>query len=291
MIADSEGRQKRAGWKEAGKRLALPVLFRQFQAFLTVGDENELYYRKYGVPAKRLFRSPFTIDEEAFRSAIAERDSAHREIREAYNLPKDAFIALFVGKLSERKRATDLLRAVEALGPDSNVYALFAGSGPLLDDMRAQAQECSNCRLLGFINVDKLPRHFVAADVLVQPSMADPHPLVCSEAAISGLPMILSDRIGAVGPSDVARSGVNALVYPCGDVQALAERLRTLSSDRALHRSMSSESRRVFAEVDLASSVSGLVRALSAVTGRLEQDLIAPDPQNSHGRLAADEAA
>jgi glycosyltransferase involved in cell wall biosynthesis len=292
MIADSEGRQKRAFWKKAAKRLVLPMVLRRFQAFLTVGDENELYYRRHGVEADRLFRSPFTIDEDAFRAALVDREAARRQVREAYDLPEAAFIALFVGKLSDRKRPADLLAAVRLLGPDSNVHALFAGSGPLLEELRAEAADCPKCRLLGFINVDELPRHFVASDVLVQPSSADPHPLVCSEAAISGLPMILSDRIGAAGPTDVARPGRNALTYPCGDVQALSEHLSKLSSDRELHRAMSAESSRIFSEVDVASSVAGLVRALSAVTGRPELDLVVQNPPPpSYKRAAANEAA
>jgi glycosyltransferase involved in cell wall biosynthesis len=292
MIGDSEGKQKRAFWKEAGKRLVLPLLFRQFRAFLTVGDENELYYRRYGVPRDRLFRSPFTIDEESFRAAIGDREAARLRVRKAYGLPDDAFLALFVGKLSDRKRPADLLAAVKSLGGQSPVHAIFAGAGPLLEELQGQASESPNCRLLGFINLDELPSLFVASDVLVHPSSADPHPLVCSEAAISGLPMILSDRIGAVGPTDVARPGENALVYPCGNVEALATRLRTVSSDLQLHRRMAAESSRIFSEVDLHSSIDGLLRALAAVTGRIaEPEVITPPETASTVQDPADEAA
>jgi glycosyltransferase involved in cell wall biosynthesis len=292
MIGDSEARQRRAAWKDAVKRMALPIFFRQFRAFLSVGDENEAYYQSYGVPRDRIFRSPFTIDEESFRAAQSTRDAARARIRAAHALPEDAFIALFVGKLSERKRAADLLNAVKRLGNESRVHALFAGSGPLLEDLKADAAGCANGHFLGFINVDELPNLFAAADALVQCSSADPHPLVCSEAAISGLPMILSDRVGAAGPTDVARPGENALIYPCGDVDALAERLRRLSSDRELHRAMSAASSRIFSEVDVRSSVQGLLRAVAAVTGRIdEEDIVAAAAEVRAAQTTADEAA
>ena len=292
MIGDSEARQQRAKWKERIKQLTLPILFRQFGAFLSVGDENEAYYQSYGVPRARIFRSPFTIDEEVFRAALATREASRARIRAMHNLPDDAFIALFVGKLSERKRAGDLLRAVKHLGLASRVHALFAGSGPLLDDLKDEASHCANGHFLGFINVDELPGLFAAADVLVQPSSADPHPLVCSEAAISGLPMILSDRVGAAGPTDVARPGENALIYPCGDVEALAEALRRLSSDQNLYRSMSAASSRIFAEVDVRSSVEGLLRAVAAVTSRVDEAAVDPASDRIHReRDVADEAA
>ena len=77
--------------------------------------------------------------------------------------------------------------------------------------------------LLGFVNVDRLAEVYCAADILAHPSELDPHPLVLSEAACVGLPLLISDRVGAAGPTDIAREGENAVVYPCGDVRALTD--------------------------------------------------------------------
>ena len=264
MIADSEDRQQRAPWKRLLKRLALPRLLSAFDAFLTVGDANEAYYRRYGVSQERMFRSPFTIDEESFRKAIARREHHRAEFRQQHDIPADAFLAIFVGKLSERKRPQDLVEAIDRLKGQTQVHAALAGNGVLLRDLERRAEGLP-VTFLGFVNVDELPRAYVAADVLVHTSAIDPHPLVCSEAAICGLPMILSDRVGAAGPTDVARPGENALIYPCGDTAALAEQLRLISSDPALHQTMSTASERIFSEVDVQASVAGVISALTAL--------------------------
>ncbi|HET9428131.1 MAG TPA: glycosyltransferase [Allosphingosinicella sp.] len=266
MIADSEDRQRRVWWKRLFKKIGLRRLLSAFDGFLTVGDANEAYYRRYGVTDDRMFRSPFTIDEDVFRKAIEKREQYRTSFRHKHGIPEDAFVALFVGKLSERKRPGDLIKAVAHLSGDTRVHAALAGNGVLRDDLERQAQGLP-VTFLGFVNVDELPLAYLAADVLVHTSSIDPHPLVCSEAAICGLPMILSDRVGAAGPTDVARPGENALIYPCGNASELAEQMRRISSDPDLHRMMAGASARIFSDVDVRASVDGVVRALAAVIG------------------------
>jgi glycosyltransferase involved in cell wall biosynthesis len=120
--------------------------------------------------------------------------------------------------------------------------------------------------LAGFVNVDRLPDHFAAADVLVHPASRDPHPLICSEAAAIGLPMILSDRVGTIGPTDISRRDENALVYPCGDVPALADCIVRLADDPKLLEKMSEASLRIFDECSLTASVEGFMRAVAEVS-------------------------
>ncbi len=119
--------------------------------------------------------------------------------------------------------------------------------------------------LAGFVNVDALPAYYCAADILVHPSEHDPHPLICAEAAAIGLPMILSDRVGAIGPTDIARAGENALVYRCGDIDALAAAITRLSEDETLRQAMAERSRHVYLSCDLEASICGILRALHAV--------------------------
>ncbi|URW74447.1 glycosyltransferase family 4 protein [Sphingomonas donggukensis] len=266
MISDSELLQRRAFWRRAVKRLLVPLAYRRIDAFLSVGDRNEAYYRHHGVPASRIFRSPFTIDEGAFKRAAAVRAEVRAALRKDLGLEPDAIIALFVGKLTERKRPQDLLRAVSALADDGvTVHAVFAGNGALMEPMRQEIEALgAPGHLLGFVNVDRLPGLYAASDLLVHPSEADPHPLVCSEAACVGLPVVLSDRIGAEGATDIARSGENALVYPVGDVQALAAHIRSLAEDADLRAAMGRRALEIFGELDLHRSVDGIRRAIEA---------------------------
>ncbi len=264
MISDSELLRTRGGLVARVKAALIPLIYRRVDAFLSVGDRNEDYYRHYGVPQDRIFRSPFTIDETGFKAAAARRDEARAALRAELGLASDAVIALFVGKLSERKRPGDLLEAVARLKAQGvDVHAVFAGNGALAESLAADAKRIdAPAHFLGFINVDRLPSLYVAADMLVHPSMADPHPLVCSESACVGLPVILSDRIGAEGPTDIARAGENAVVFPVGDVEALAAHIATLATDLAKRAAMGARARAIFDELDVERSIDGIRRAI-----------------------------
>ncbi|MEO1922365.1 MAG: glycosyltransferase family 4 protein [Sphingomonadaceae bacterium] len=267
MISDSELLQKRNRLLAAPKGLLIKAAYSMVDAFLSVGDRNEEYYRNYGVPQSKIFRSPFTIDETSFRLAAEEQSKARLELRGELGLDEEALVALFVGKLSARKRPQDLLDAVARIKQQGGpiVHAVLAGSGAGLDELKKRTEEEDlPAHFLGFCNLDRLPGLYVAADMLVHTSSRDPHPLVCSEAACVGLPVILSDRIGAEGPTDIARKGENALVYPVGDVGALADAISALARDAAMRDEMSRRALEIFSELDIDRSVRGVIEALDS---------------------------
>ncbi|MEO7687695.1 MAG: glycosyltransferase family 4 protein [Sphingomonas sp.] len=269
-IGDSELVQQRGAMRRLAKQISLPLLLRQYSGALAVGDRNAEFYRHFGVRADRIFRCPFTIDETAFRAAAANRAALRQEARQSFAIDDDAIVALFVGKLSARKRPGDILDALGHLarreGSGRRIVALFAGNGELAAQLQARAEtEQLDARFAGFVNVDQLPSLYAAADIVVHPSQADPHPLICSEAACMGLPMVISDRVGAVGSTDIARPDENTIVYPCGDAAALADALAMLATDDALRDRMGKRSQEIFEDQDVEASLGGLLKAIAAV--------------------------
>jgi glycosyltransferase involved in cell wall biosynthesis len=104
------------------------------------------------------------------------------------------------------------------------------------------ANHALDVRFLGFVNIDGLPALYSAADVFVHSAEIEQYGMVVLEAAVLGLPMILSDRVGAIGPTSIARADVNALVYPFGNIDALASSMARLRDDGALRRKMADAS-------------------------------------------------
>ena len=272
MTGDGDNVQQRSRLRGLVRNLVLKRLMRQVAGFLTVGDQNENMLSNLGIERLRMFRAPFPIDEAVYLDHRQRRALERSRIRRQHGIADDAFVMVFVGKISARKRPQDLVAAWARLksdeGRSAKLVLLFCGDGPDRKGLE-QAIAAANAPavLAGFVNVDQLPAYYCAADILVHPSEHDPHPLVCSEAACIGLPMILSDRVGAVGPSDVARQGQNALVYSCGDADALAAAMAKLLDDGALCRSMSEASLRIYGECGLEASAAGVVRGLQSVTG------------------------
>jgi glycosyltransferase involved in cell wall biosynthesis len=274
MTGDGDFVRRRSVVKDAVRSVAVRTIFAQVSAFLTVGDQNEAMLEAAGVPRAKMFRSPFTIDEPAYLAARTQRQELRAKIRAEFGIDARAFVALFVGKLSGRKRPGDLLEAWVGLNGAGRAGALqivYCGNGDQREALERRAGEGGvPAAFAGFVNVDRLPGFYCAADVLVHPSEHDPHPLICSEAAAVGLPMILSSQVGAVGPTDVARQGSNAIVVPCGDVGALGEAIAGLMADRARQAAMGLASVQVYRECDTAASVRGVVGAFAFVDqGRL----------------------
>ncbi len=269
MIADSELKTRRSGLRSLVKGMVVPQILRLFSAFLTVGDCNEDYYVRYGVPRERLFRSPFTIDEESYQSAFSRKTELRSEQRGRLGIGDGEVVVLTVGKISERKRVGDVVdaaRAVKAAELSTPVRWVVAGNGEQMDRL-AQIVDDEDLPVIlpGFVNVDVLPSFYAASDIVVHPSSRDPHPLVMSEAACLGLPLVVSSRVGAAGPTDIARPGVNAVVYPVGDTDELARAVVRLVDSPERMEEMGSFSRSVFGELDMQTSVRGLKDALDFV--------------------------
>ena len=233
LIADSSGGVA-AGARGRLRRLALPWLLARYDALLTMGDRSEDYFAALGVKRARMFRLP-TMMDEAFWRARRERAALRAQTRARLGIAPDAFVALAVAKLSPRKRVGDLIAAAA-----SGLTLLIAGEGEEGGRLRAEAGP--DTRFLGFVNIDALPALYAAADVFVHPAENEPYGMVLVEAAIVGLPLIATQETGAVGPTAIARPGLNALVYPAGDVAALAAHLARLRDDPVLRDAMARQS-------------------------------------------------
>jgi glycosyltransferase involved in cell wall biosynthesis len=121
------------------------------------------------------------------------------------------------------------------------------GEGPQRPELEAAIRDRKADRvvLTGFVNQAEIPRYFAAADALAVPSSFDAHPLVVSEGASFGLPIVASDAIGCIGPNDTARPEVNALVHRACDAEGLRRALERLRDDAALRRRLGEASERI----------------------------------------------
>jgi glycosyltransferase involved in cell wall biosynthesis len=268
MVTDSNAVTRRTAFKRALRSALLRPLLSQIAGFLTVGDQNERALAEMSVPLEKMYRSPFTIDEGRYVLARHERASRRARVRGLHAIANDVYVGIAVGKLVSRKRTSDAVNAfanAAARSKRRQIHLLVCGNGPELSEIEALATAGAPVTLAGFINVDQLPDYFAAADVLVHPASQDPHPLICSEAACIGLPMILSDRVGTIGPTDISRRDENALIFSCGDVAALANHVLRLEADQQLVAGMSEASLRIFNECNLEASVEGFRRAVNAV--------------------------
>ena len=238
-VLDEQRNTKRTALGNFLRRLFL----RQVDTFLVIGNKNREAYLAMGMDPKKFIWCPIPVDRTRYRAALSDPALSDRlgELRQRYDIPKDAKVVVFCGKLIPRKRPGDIVAALRILGR-SDVYALLIGSGELEPELRASLTPSDNIRITGFVNQSQIPYHMALGDVGVVSSDVDPHPLVTTEFASCGLPVIVSDQTGVWGEDDILRPGENGEVYRCADPNDLAAKLRPLLDDQALCRRMGKRS-------------------------------------------------
>lgn len=268
MVADSELLSPRGTFTRFVKAATLPLLLQVPAGYLTIGDENERYYSHYGVPQRRMTRSPIPIDSILLDKVLQDRQRIRGDMRTKWLVNDDDVVHLVVGKTVPHKSHQHVLQAIAELpkAERDRAVAVFAGGGPGTDELKRLAAKLGvRAIMAGFLRVPDLAEAYVSADVLVHPSAADPHPLAIAEGVYAGLPVVLSDRVGSWGASDDVRAA-NGLRYPFGNIARLTEHLADVVRDGALRQKLGDESRRIGQTRALNSSVSSYVDAVLRTT-------------------------
>lgn len=165
--------------------------------------------------------------------------------RPAPGAPHDRFTVGFVGRMEPHKGVADLLAAAEL----SDADVLIVGGGSQHRGIAAAAaRRPGRVRLRSWVGHDELPGLLRQMDVLVLPAvevvqrnvvpwigipLREQFGRVLVEAMACGVPVVGSD-VGEI-PHVIGPAG---LVFPAGDVTALAERLTRLRDDPALARDL-----------------------------------------------------
>jgi glycosyltransferase involved in cell wall biosynthesis len=118
----------------------------------------------------------------------------------------------------------------------------------------------------GGLREDELAQRYVDSDVFALLSWHEPWGVVVNEAAASGLPLVLSDRVGS--GRDLLLQGENGFVVAAGDVVAAAVALRGLADDEELRRRMGARSRELVRSWGYEPSVESFVAAVREAAAR-----------------------
>ena len=234
------------------------AMYRRGDAFACISREIEREALAAGIPRERVHFLPNAVDMIRFRPAS---DAERLALRQPLNVPADAVVCLFVGRLSREKGLMDLMEAWRIVrdfaqdpaarrgvlviaGPDMDGHPWNVG--PAARELAARHGLASSVRFLGSIDpVDPVLR---AADVLVQPSHFEALGLSAIEALACGVPVIAS-AVG--GLLDFMRDDGNGMLVPPNDAAALAAALRAVIDDEDLRRRLASRTRAsVLAEYD-----------------------------------------
>jgi glycosyltransferase involved in cell wall biosynthesis len=173
------------------------------------------------------------IELDRFRQPARPREVVQAEL----GIPQDAPVVGTVTRLSSQKAPLDFVAAaaqVTAQRPD--VHFVVVGDGPLRVDVEAQiaalglAERVHLTGLRG--DVSDLMHSF---DVFALSSLWEGLPRVLPQAMAAGLPIVAT---AVDGNAEAVTDGVNGLLTPPGDPQAMASALLQLLGDPALAAQM-----------------------------------------------------
>ncbi len=178
--------------------------------------------------ARRFFGGHYTVIPNG-----VDLDPA-RAMRGASRAQGERLRILFVGQAVERKGLPLLLRAFEALR--EHVPAEFTVIGPTREELAPLMLDAGDVRVLGKVDDETKWRELEEADVLCAPSLrGESFGMVLTEAFAAGTPVVASN---IAGYRDVVSDGVDGVLVPAGDAQALAEVLRDLHDEPERRRRM-----------------------------------------------------
>lgn len=173
-----------------------------------------------GVPGYKLVVVPPGRD-------VAEPDPEVRDLREGRRAA-----LLCVGNWVRRKGIVELLDAFSRLPSGAATLHLVGNEsidGEYAQEVRSRLSD--NVRVHGAVPSSVVAAMYRDADAFVLPSYREPYGTVYGEAMAFGLPVVGWD---AGNLPHLAKHGVEGLVLPPGDVDALSNALRSLVEDDGL---------------------------------------------------------
>jgi glycosyltransferase involved in cell wall biosynthesis len=244
--------------------MVLSLLFRSVSQFLAIGSANREYYRCHGVPDERIHLAPYAVDNAFFQARCREAAPRRQALRAELGIEPGRPVILFCAKLIPVKDPATLIRAVGRM-VEANPVLLLAGDGELRPSLEKLAAEVAPglVKFLGFRNQTELPAFYDLCDLFVLPSVFEPWGLVVNEVMNAAKPVIVSDKIGS--GHDLVQPGINGDVFPAGDVEALAAKMRPWLLDAALRASGGAESLRLINHWSFEENLAGMRQAVEAL--------------------------
>jgi len=173
--------------------------------------------------------------------------------REELDVPREARLFLYAGRLAAEKNLLFLLRGFARIRRElPNSMLVVAGDGPLRERMEHEANALGirpGVRFTGFLDHPRLVDLYRAADLFLFASKTETQGLVLVEAMAGGTPAV---AVGELGVVDVVRNGVNGYLVSEDEVCFARAAIAALS-DQEVYVSLCSGAKETAAQMSVQS--------------------------------------
>lgn len=226
------------------KKVYLNFIFKYAYGFPGGTRQKELF-RYYGMDKGKINIMPMTVDIEWFsdKSKILKKDKENIKKRLKIN---NKIIMLFIGRLVKVKNLELLLDAFKEIDNKDNKNALvIVGDGEKADKLKTKckSESISNVYFEGSKQVEEVVEYYAIADVFILPSYKEPWGLVINEALACGLPVIVSDSVGAV--DDLVKHNGNGFIFKNNNLEQIIKYMNIILSDENVRKGMGEKSKNI----------------------------------------------
>lgn len=249
----------RPGWKG----LVLAPIYRAMTLttdFIIAGNQAAAQLvLNHGAQRQNVFVAPqLGVDLTNHQPASTEE---RNELRQAQNLPTDAFIVGYCGRLTEEKGIEELLQACDAL---QTVHLALLGSGKLEPWLKEQQSSRPWLHLLPPRPHFEIPAFLRCLDVFVLGSKPVRTMDLCWEEQFGHVLIeAMACGVATLGSSSGAIPeviGHTAAIFPQGDAKALTARIRQAMHDTTLAASQLERTRRLYTHDAVAALWAGFIQ-------------------------------
>lgn len=152
------------------------------------------------------------------------------EVEARYRLPPRPRI-LFVSRLAKDKKIDVLIQAMAHVWAEQEAHLLLVGRGQERERLETLSRKLGmeHCvHFVGFVPEEDMPAIYRAADLFAIASTYEVQSLPALQAAATALPIV---AVNAVALPELVHDGVNGLLVPPDDPQAMARAIVTILQD------------------------------------------------------------
>lgn len=173
-----------------------------------------------------------TVGVDCTKFDLSKKEQYCKEVRDYLNIPREAFVFGFIGRIQKDKGIDELLEAFKNIAKE-NIYLLLIGpleyTEQLSNELLDWANNNENVIFSG--KVSDVYRYISAFDVMVHPSYREGFGMVLQEAGAMKTPVITTDILG---PNEFITDGENGLLVPAKRSVELTIAMKRLLNDDKL---------------------------------------------------------
>lgn len=184
--------------------------YNQYDAILTPSKMMRRELEQHGV--KPVIDVPNSISPLFFQTEEAIRKKRAIAFRKRFNIPVDAKLLMYVGRIAFEKRLEVLLKAFKTLHERyDNLYLAIVGDGPQLGMYKNKARklELKDYVFTGYVHHRQLAGVYSAGDIFISPSDTETQGLTFIESMSQGTPVI---GVNSRGIADYVKNNQNGLL-------------------------------------------------------------------------------